>query len=454
MFDRRNFLKVSLGGATVCLLDTLFPAVGWAADSKWKLSLGNNEPQFFVHLMFPGGFDCSYLFDGRPLSMTKAKLIQNYSGVEPTLWEGSNGTSCWAAVGTKPLAELKSDITIVNGVVMAPTFDGHRQNANYLLTGNPFGGSSFMPHLNTNNMPLDGILSGSIYADQVNFSNFVPLTIADAKAMVKSMKDKAPLNLESQVWRFISSRYAANSGEGSFSSSASKMNLSVPGSAKLEDYIRSVELPSTDKVSFLDVIGEFFKKGISKSAVVSEDILGMDAHAASDAKKCPTFAETIAKRTRDTINFLKSTPYDDKRSLFEVTTLMVSSEFGRTMLQKNVDFDESGTDHNNFNNSVILAGNKIKGGQVIGQSDWRVEGEELSKAHISKDDEIKRIFGKPFDFTSMKPRTDLPEEFKIQDYLTVGSIVNTLYSAFGVDMKYYREFERNAGRPPVISQIL
>ncbi len=78
----------------------------------------------------------------------------------------------------------------------------------------------------------------------------------------------------------------------------------------------------------------------------------------------------------------------------------------------------------------------------------------LSKAHLAKDDGTKRIFGKPFDFTTGTPRTDLPEEFKIQDYLTVGSVVNTLYSAFGVDSKNYREFERNAGRPPVISQLL
>jgi hypothetical protein len=445
MLNRRNFLKVSLGGATVCVLDSFTPMVSWAAQ---------NEPHYFVHLVFSGGFDCSYLFDGRPMSMTKAKKIQNYSGVEPTLWEGSNGTPAWAAVGSKALEPFKNDITIVNGVVMTPAFDGHLQNMNYLLTGNPFGGESFMPHLNTEGIPLDGIISGDLYADQVNFANFVPLTSADAKTLVESVRSKVPLDPSSQVWQFITSRYAANSGKRSFSSSAARMNSSIPSAAKLEDYIRGVELPASDTISFMDVVGQFFKKGISRSAVISENIIGMDAHAAVDARRCPGFAETIAARTKEAITFLKNTPYDDKRSLFDVTTLMVSSEFSRTMLQKEADFEDTGTDHNNFNNSIILAGKKIKMGQVIGQSDWRTEDEVLSKAHLAMDDGTKRIFGKPFDFTTGKPRTDLPEEFKIQDYLTVGSVINTLYSAFGVEEKHYREFERNAGKPPVISQLL
>ncbi len=445
MLNRRNFIKVSLGGATVCVLDSFAPMVSWAAQ---------NEPHYFVHLIFQGGFDCSYLFDGRPLSMTKAKQIQNYSGVEPTLWEGRNGTSAWAAVGSKALEPLKNDITIVNGVMMTPAFDGHLQNMNYLLTGNPFGGESFMPHLNTHNMPLDGIISGELYADQVNFSNFVPLSSSDAKTLVESVKQKVPLNPSSQIWQFITSRYAANSGNGSFSASSAKMNSSIPSAARLEEYIRGVDLPASDTISFTDVVGQFFKRGISRSAVITEDIVGLDSHAAVDAKKCPAFAETIAARTKEAITFLKNTPYDDKRSLFDVTTLMVSSEFSRTMLQREADFDDTGTDHNNFNNSIILAGKKIKMGQVIGQSDWRTENEVLSKAHLAKDDGKTRIFGKPFDFSTGTPRTDLPEEFKIQDYLTVGSVINTLYSAFGVDEKHYRVFERNMGRPPVISQLL
>lgn len=444
MLTRRNFLKVSLGGATLCVLDSFAPMMSWAAQ---------NEPHYFLHLIFPGGFDCTYMFDGRPLSMTKAQKIQNYSGVEPNLWEGSNGTSTWAAVGTKPLESYKNDITIVNGVLMTPAFDGHLQNMNYLLTGNPFGGASFMPLLNTESLPLDGIISGDIYADQVNFSNFVPLTSADAKTLVESVRLKTPLNPTNQVWQYINSRYAANSGKRSFSSSAAKMNSSIPSAARLEEYIRGVELPNSESIPFLDVVGQFFKKGISRSAVISEQ-LATDAHAAVDAKKCPAMAETIATRTRDTINFLKNTPYDDKRSLFDVTTLMVSSEFSRTMLQKEANFDETGTDHNNFNNSIILAGKKIKMGQVIGQSDWRTADEALSKAHLAMDDGTKRLFGKPFDFAAGKPRADLPEEFKIQDYLTVGSVINTLYSAFGVDEKHFREFERNGGKPPVISQLL
>ena len=49
------------------------------------------DPHFFLLIVLDGGADPSYMFDARPLSMTRAGKIQNYLGEEPGVWTGSNG---------------------------------------------------------------------------------------------------------------------------------------------------------------------------------------------------------------------------------------------------------------------------------------------------------------------------------------------------------------------------
>ena len=70
---------------------------------------------------------------------------------------------------------------MLNGVYMTPSFDGHLQNMNFLFTGNPFGGDSFIPHLNlpeTGREPqsLDAILpTDPVVVNVNNHSGVVPL---------------------------------------------------------------------------------------------------------------------------------------------------------------------------------------------------------------------------------------------------------------------------------------
>ena len=89
------------------------------------------------------------MFDARPLSMTKAGKIQNYLGKEPDPWIGKNGVKALATSLIKPLAPFRDRFSVLNGVCMAPSFDGHLQNMNFLFAGKPFGGDSFIPHLNS-----------------------------------------------------------------------------------------------------------------------------------------------------------------------------------------------------------------------------------------------------------------------------------------------------------------
>ena len=50
----------------------------------------------------------------------------------------------------------------------------------------------------------------------------------------------------------------------------------------------------------------------------------------------------------------------------------------------------------------------------------------------------------------MRPRDDLPEAFDIADYLTIGSVINTLYSVFKVPKSHYRTMTNGGAASPVL----
>lgn len=133
---RRDFLKVS---ALSC---------GTLLIPRWAFSEPQGDPHFFLQIYVAGGCDASYLFDGRPLAMTQAGLIQNYLGKEPDVWTGANGGATWASPLVQPLKPYFDRFSVVNGVLMSTSFDGHLQNLNDYFTGSAFGGDSFIPFLN------------------------------------------------------------------------------------------------------------------------------------------------------------------------------------------------------------------------------------------------------------------------------------------------------------------
>jgi len=78
---------------------------------------------------------------------------------------------------------------------------------------------------------------------------------------------------------------------------------------------------------------------------------------------------------------LSEKPFDSKRSMLDVTTVMVTSEFGRTMKQIYTDFDNCGTDHNPLPNTILVRDKGIKGGMAVGYSEVDEVGVKLSGAH-------------------------------------------------------------------------
>src|SRR5437899_9124897 len=96
---RRDMLKISLAGAGTLILpgSGLLPAAAQSPD----------EPHFFLMIVLNGGADCSYMFDARPLSMTKAGKIQNYLKQEPVPFTGRKGKATLATSLVMPIQPFR-----------------------------------------------------------------------------------------------------------------------------------------------------------------------------------------------------------------------------------------------------------------------------------------------------------------------------------------------------------
>ena len=466
---RRDFVKLACLGAGALMLPGL-PASAWAKEG--------DDPHFFIQILFPNGWDPSYLMDARPLEMTAQSLIQNYLGEEPSAVTGKNGASCRMSSLFKPLFEsYRERVSVLNGVIMATTFDGHDQNTNFLFTGNPFGGESFVPHLNRARegqampTPLDALKTGSYFASLTNSEATIPLTIGSAKTLVENLQGLPPLSMADPVTAWIQSRFQkAASGAGVFSRGAQKIVAGYEQAPALAKLIRSLQVPAAPPPqggvgastlpqlqAFLKLTQECFKKGVSRSAIFSLTANGysIDTHAPEQAKDQRKYYAAITDSMRAIFGALDE-PYDQTRSFWDVTTVLVGSEFGRTMRQAGIPIDKTGTDHNPLSNSFLLGGKGVLGGQIVGASDREsvALAGGVSQAHQQLDPTSVKLMGKPFDFSAGLARADLPEVFSAADYLNVASVTNTLYSLFGVKKDHYRTLERNGPIAPVLATLL
>lgn len=446
--NRRELLgQAAIGGSLLSL------------GSPFGLSLAqaqeNTAPHFFFTIYVQGGMDSSYLFDARPNTMTDAGKIQNYLNEDPGVWDGVNGQVCRSTRLTQPLRPFKDRLTIINGVLMATSFDGHDQNLNYLFTGNPFGGESFVPHLNHGlaATPLDFIQSGSFPNLQIsNGSSGVPLEVSTAKALKEKLSQGSGFSPNSPMLRHVHARIEkAAKGAGSFARGSREMGNKWSQVFDLAEKFKKVELvqnaaSESRELQFARLALAAFKTRISGSATLSI-MNGFDVHDAPAAQQQPQKFTSLASTIAEILTAMRDTSFDEAAGLnfLDVTTVMVVSEFGRTMRQRNLEIRATGTDHNPYTNSVLMIGKGVRPGCVIGASDLATVEEEATGAHRSVDSELMKIMGRPFDFDLLAPRSDRPETFKLSDYLTFASIANGIYEMFGVDQSKHWLLERNGG---------
>lgn len=431
---------------------------------------------FFIYVnLFPGACG-SNLFDARPLALTAAGKMQNFYGVEPSVWEGTNGGKALATASTDPLKPFRDKFSIVNGVQMATTFDGHEQNQGFIFTGSPFGGESFLPHLNAKSrLPLDSLSLFEIFG--VNITNNSASLTTNEFTLASLPRTFDVPGIDEATAKLVRARYEnLQQGTGNLSTGARQLLSGFDASGSLGAKLRGMTfevsqvfnpetgtLVETGTPVNLQVVAQFLKQGIARSLHLGITD-NYDVHDNMSCKKQPETFKRTSERLAMLLKFMQDTPFDEAagKSLLDVTTFVVGSEFSRTMRQLSAPtIEQTGTDHNPLTNSFLIGGKGIKGGLVIGASDLTevdAEGHLLgvSGAHKQLDKDLIKIMAKPFDFETFAPRADLPEQFDNQHYLSFNALANTVYRVFGfaeADVPF-RRFSAGGNVVPALKPLL
>jgi uncharacterized protein (DUF1501 family) len=460
--DRRRLLKLAGGAAGSVYAIGL--GAGLAASEE---EAGPDADHFLLQVIFPGGLDPTYLFDARSPALKQAGKHAFYLDEAPTVWRGDNGVDTLATSLVAPLAPFRDRFSVINGVVMVPAFDGHEQNIGWLITGNAFSGESQLPHVNVGAAPapLDYIQvgDGTLLTTITNTGNAVPLNASSAASFAERLKALTGVGQETALNRFVRNRMQVSARlPGTFGAGADAMAQGFTKMPQLMRTLASVEIDTSTGDPILQqiqLIGEMFKGRVCRGGLFVFDTdlnpkQNLDTHDYESAAALPDVLPKLMGELASIFRYLAETEYRDGRSLLDVTTVMVGSEFGRTLYQPWVQNGKMGTDHNPLTNTVLLGGRGIRGGCVIGGSDLYAVDEEVSSAHLSQDGQKLKAMGRPFDFARGVVREDKPEAYVSGDYLNYASVANTIYEVFGVGRERYRVVERNAGVAPVLGQLL
>ena len=443
-FSRRRFIQLSSAGAGVLMLPRWARATGASAANPFT-------DRFFLQVFLQGGADSSYLFDARPLAMTKAGIIQNYNSAENIPYQGKKGGTCLRSPLTEPLMAYKDYFSVLNGVWMSTEFQGHPQTVNFAFTGDGLGGPCFLPDLaqaNAEATAIDTVQNGTLNgATMTNTQAMVPLDPQAMGSLNGKLTQLPDLNTSTELGGYVRKRLSANAPreEVCFSEASKQMLAGFDQTASLKKKLLAINPPSSQpsirKPNLSSSWVKLFQNRVARTALwVYQGVY--DTHGFDQATAQPKlFSKTVGQLAR-IFKALKETPYDPKRSLLDVTTVMVATEFNRTLRQTNQPFNKTGTDHNPLGNSILIGGAGVKGGQVFGATDYVAAGETLSPVHLQFDRTSVQLLGRPFDFQTMKSRTDLPSTYAVTDYLNVASVINTVYSLFGVKPEKFRQIDR------------
>lgn len=412
------------------------------------------EPHYFMHIYISQGMDSTSLFDARPLGFTRAGKIHNYFGVEPTEWVGANGHKTLVRSTTDILKPYKDDFSVINGVVMNTAFDGHDQNALTMVSGNPFGGKWFLPELAGGKTPLDYLLFGNFFYSGAltNASLGLVSSTYGISSLVKALGNRNTngASEDAIIGRGLMAASNQGGGAGLFSSGAAKMSAGLEGSKGLIKLMKQVQPavggPSAENDTKTMI--EFLKRGLTTQLFYAPLFdFNVDSHAETDAKKIPENYPKITQMIADVFKTLKSTEFSPGKSFLDVTTVVVSSEFTRTMRQSEKPIDNTGTDHNPLGNSVLVGGRGVKKGCVFGATDLDVltnnEFSDVPAYHSSLDSGLVKMMGKPIDFATGLPLVGGVNEYDPAKFLSFSNIANTFMDMFNLPPESRWEMGRN-----------
>jgi hypothetical protein len=330
-------------------------------------------------------------------------------------------------VAGQPLVEISDDIAIVNGVLMLPNTPLHESNLEFASSGS-VRAAPFFPFQLAEELgggPIGVLGNGGTPVDSLKSNNDYSVLRALEKRAQENQNTTSPILKVQALSGTLKAQYELFK----------------------EIYERSPYL-SNDEAR---VMAAGFSSGLVKYGVIELNGGNLDTH--SNHAQGHVFAlSSLFDQFKRVIQQFKNLQFQNKKnekSLFDYTTFVLVTDFARTAVSEG----EDGTGHNPHNNSVLLAGKNIRGGQVIGASTVfsKAFGEPRLQA-LPFDFELQRAL--TIDDMADRQKKNLayekfcsvgyePSKANCVSFITPGTVFKTLAQGFG--MKNGTKYLENNG---------
>lgn len=420
--NRRRFLN----GACGLGVSTL--ATGFAANvasslyvTKARAGVTGAVDQFIVIINMPGGWDTTLGTDAwtNPVRAADSDLFIEYRDDEVTRVEG-------LALGPamKSMIPFAKDMSIINGVFLNSSDNGHPASHLYVFSGDPLLKAPSV------SIELNHSVRSGPYGVVVNES--IPLggraeTITTIQELLGIQSLDNPINR-------MRAMLAAIQGESDLLTAA---RIIAGSDAEYNELVRLIQIESAlGQVSDPAALKAAFLSGTSSVAHYSLNT-GFDTH--SDHPVNHLKQQSVGwEKVATLFALFKATPFRSTgESLFDRTTFMISSEFSRTAALN----PSKGKDHNPLTNSVVLAGRGVRGGQTVGASKLVT----LAESNIGLSYQIAL----PFDFAAQVASP--PDAPSVTTFITPTSIIRTIAEISAVDWGAFQSVPKST---PFLSSLV
>jgi len=336
--DRREFISNAKNSALLLGLSAyLRPALAFAT--------GSNEPYFFVQVFLRFGWDVTLGTD--PWLAAKPKDTDMFVEYDPSNVARSGNLAFGPAM--LPLIPYANKMTVINGVFMSTSDNGHDAAEKYIKSGSTdqqWGTAAVEIFECRETLPLgilnnNGVLLGSRSALLTNLETIPEVTqISGALGGLPT-----PSSTDNHLTE-VQATLAANAD-------ALQSLTQILTQFKNEgENLGDAHYMAASFASGFSQVADF---EISNPLDTHSNHPG--AHLSAQLKGWTSVA--------DLFRVFQKTPYGTGgQSLFDRTTFMIVSEFSRTPALN----PSQGKDHNPMTNSVVLLGPKVRGNNLIGGS--------------------------------------------------------------------------------------
>jgi len=332
---RREFLQK---GSLLTLTSGLLPHLSFSN----ALAAYDQTPQFFVQVFLSSGWHTSLSVDPW-IKAVRPKETDAF--IEYRSDELIQAGQIFLGPAMKSMTPFAQQLNIINGIFINANDNGHLAAEVYMQTGKgngQYGSIAVESELSNQMSPLGVLFNSNVYKGNSSIDTYQISDLSNLKAQLSSHSNFD--NTHSPIYKAMT-KLAQNSD-------------------KIKNYNDQVSQLRASGTSIEDghLIALSFKNNLANNScyTISKNLDSHSNHEGTHLSEQVKAWEDVAKL----LSTFKSIEWNNGKSMYDVTTFYITSEFSRTPALN----PSKGTDHNPLNNSAVIIGPGFKGNSVFGAS--------------------------------------------------------------------------------------